>query len=137
MAALENLGIETHPNGTTGLNGIINGNWQLIDQKLGRLQGSRVSAYGATVNLNFSQAEFQRVALLGNVTFTASDIQAGSRITLVIEAGAGPRNLTFPAFTFLGSAAPTSIAANKIGLLELFSSGETVAGILARYTESL
>jgi hypothetical protein len=65
---------------------------------------------------------------------TSANLIAGGCVLVKISADASARNLIFPAWKFLGSAAPVSIAANKTGLLELWSTSTTDALVLARWS---
>lgn len=95
--------------------------------------------YGlGTVNLDFSGAQFQTVALTGDLTLTTSGLAGARTKTLRIVADGSSRNLTFPGtWTFVGSAAPASIGANKVALLSLTSFGTTDANVVAVYHVSV
>jgi hypothetical protein len=72
--------------------------------------------------------------LAGDVDLSASDLERGGHLVLRIDADGSQRNLTFPAaWRWLG-AKPATIAANKTGLLELWSWDGTAAGVQARWT---
>ena len=105
---------------------------------LQRLQVSAtILAYAPTVNLDFDANGVERIALSGNITLTTSNVgpEWGKWKLLRLDADASPRTLAFPAgWIWVGSAAPTSIAANKKGILELFSFGSADADIVARWT---
>ncbi len=89
-------------------------------------------AYDGYVNLDLALSNMQSVSLAGNVTFTTSNGAAGRALTLRIIADGSTRNLTFPAWVFLGDA-PTDIAASKTGVLSLASWGTTDGAIVAAY----
>lgn len=74
-----------------------------------------------TVNLDMSALNdtYQSISASGAITFTTSNRAAGRSVTIRILAGASSRNLTFPSWVFVGSAAPASLAANKTGVLTL------------------
>jgi len=57
----------------------------------------------------------------------------GASLMVYIACDASPRSFTFPAWRWIGGAAPTTIAANKVAILELFATGTTDAQTLARY----
>lgn len=155
MALLPASGLESHPAGTTGLNGIIDGNWSRLEEvfaamltagpddaffwdatakTFSRRPAQSALTYAGTTDVPLNSATTLTLALTGNVTLTTSARAAGRRIAVVIAADASIRTLTFPAWKFLGGVAPTVIAASKTGLLELFSTGTTDAAILARWT---
>lgn len=155
MALLPTTNLENHPVGTTGLNGIINGNWEKLEAIFLPLAtatpGGRISwdptakkfslrpalavlAYSATPTWSLAGAMIQTLALTGNATLATSNLTAGAEGKLVISCDATPRNLTFPAgWKWIGSAAPTSIAASKTGVLELLSTTTADSGVLARW----
>ena len=69
---------------------------------------------------------FRTITLTGNVTFTTSNRAAGRFVSIRILPGASSRNFTFPTdWKFVG-AKPTSIAANKVGVLSItfFGTGD-------------
>jgi hypothetical protein len=175
MAQLTYTALETHPTGTAGLNEIINGNWQRVEEiftpglasgdaaynlvargllrdalgsmtagetivwngsKFARRPASATLTYAASVALPFASgaaAPIQILALTGNVTLTTSNLTAGGTMRVVISADASSRNFTFPAWRFIGSAAPASIAASKIGILTLVSTTTADTGVIARW----
>lgn len=155
MALLPITGLENHPVGTTGLNGIVNGNWERLESMFSALAsansdgqisfnsgtksftyraGQAALTYAATTTVPFNGAVHQTLALTGNVTLASSNLAAGRRTTLVITSGASLRNLTFPAgWVFVGAAAPASIDANKTAILELVSTSAADSGVVARY----
>lgn len=70
-----------------------------------------------------------------HTTLATSNLAAGRRLSIYLFAGASLRNLTFPVgWTFLGAAAPASIAANKVGRLDLFSTGFSDTNVIAQWT---
>lgn len=91
-------------------------------------------AYATTTNINFASASIQTISLTGNVTFTTSNLAAGRTVTIKISADGSTRNLTFPAWKFVGAAAPTSIAAGKTALLSLIAFDTTDASVIAAYS---
>ena len=94
------------------------------------------NTYSSTVTLNFSESvsEYQTLNLTGNVTLATSNLVAGRPLQVRIVSDGSIRNLTFPAgWTFVGSAAPTTIAASKTALLTIISYGTTDANVVARW----
>lgn len=155
MALQPATGLETHPAGTIGLNGIIDGNWQRLEaifaametagpddaffwdatgKTFTRRTAQSALTYAGTTNIDLAAALTQTLALTGNLTLTTSNRAAGRRVSVVITADASLRTLTFPAWKFLGAAAPADIAAGKTGLLELHSTGTTDAAVIAHWT---
>lgn len=75
------------------------------------------------------------VVLAGNLALISNSLGAGAMRLLRIVCDATPRNLSFPAgWKFVGGAAPVSIAASKVALLEMWSYGVTDADVVARYS---
>ena len=85
------------------------------------------------VVLNFGSFGSKRITLTSDTTFSAVGYGYGSRLELRILCDATPRNLVWPAWKFVGGAAPTSIAANKTALLQLWAFGLAESDIVARY----
>jgi len=96
-----------------------------------RLTPSTVT-YAGTTNLDLDSNGYQTVTLAGNITFTTSNRAAGRSLTLRIIGDGSIRNLTFPAWVFMG-AAPTTLAAGKTALLTIESFGTADADIVASY----
>ena len=63
-------------------------------------------AYASNINLNFFSYTSQRLTLAGDVTFTGSGMGYGFSLTLRIKADGSTRALSFPAWKFVGAAAP-------------------------------
>jgi hypothetical protein len=79
------------------------------------------------------------VTLTGDVTFTTSNLNdAGNdqvRYCVVrIIGDTVSRNFTLPSWTFIGTAAPSSIAGNKKGILEIWSYSNVDTSCFARWT---
>jgi hypothetical protein len=91
--------------------------------------------YAATTDIDFNGRGQQTLSLTGDVTFTTSNRAAGKSVSLKILADASIRNFTFPAWKFVGAAAPASIAANKTAILTLTSFGANDSDIVAAYAE--
>jgi hypothetical protein len=85
------------------------------------------------VVLNFGSFGSKRITLTSDTTFSAVGHGFGSRLELRILCDATPRNLVWPAWKFVGGAAPASIAANKTALLQLWAFGLAESDIVARY----
>ncbi|MCI0744041.1 MAG: hypothetical protein L0Y58_01425 [Verrucomicrobia subdivision 3 bacterium] len=93
-----------------------------------------VLAYATNVNLNFQTFGGKRLALAGNVTFSASGHLFGAYILLRITCDGTNRTLGFPAgWKFVGAAAPATLNANKTAILHLYSFGTTDADVVAHY----
>lgn len=154
MALLPTTKLESHPVGSTGLNGIINGNWEKLEAIFLPLTtatpGTRISwdasagkflmraaqatlAFSETPTWPLTGAVMQTLALTGNVTIATSGLTAGAEGKLMMTADGTSRTLAFPAgWKWLGTE-PTSLAASKVGLLEIFSGATTDASVVARW----
>lgn len=173
MALLPNTSIETHPTGTTGINGILNGNWERLDalfnpalssgdagylsfqkaflrsalagvatgasiwwsgSKFSIRVGDSVVTYAGTTNLDLQGATQQRIALTGDITITTSNRAAGVALRVILQADGTTRNLTWPAWRWVGGTAPATLAASKVAVLELWGRGTADTDIVARWT---
>lgn len=93
-----------------------------------------VLAYAASVDIDFDLADYRSLTLAGNVTFTTSNRAAPKTVTIRIIGDGSTRNFTFPAgWTFVGGTAPTSIAANKTGILTATCFGANDSDIIYAY----
>ena len=96
--------------------------------------GSALATTG-TVDLDFSTNELVTMAAMtGNVTFTTSNRVAGRTKTIRIIGGASAFTFTFPAWKFLGAAAPASLAIGKYAVLTITSISTTDAEVVAAYS---
>jgi hypothetical protein len=99
--------------------------WLLLQEAL---------AYASNININFQTFGGKRVTLAGNVTFSGSGYLFGAYVVMRIVCDGTNRTLGWPAgWKFVGSAAPTSINANKTALLHLWSFGTAEADVVAQY----
>lgn len=102
-----------------------------------RVENALGSALGTTgtIDLDFALAEVVTMAAMtGNVTFTTSNLAAGRSKTIRIIGGASAYTFTFPAWKFLGAAAPASLAIGKYAILTLTSISTTDAEVVAAYS---
>lgn len=98
--------------------------------------GSSLATTG-TINLDFSTLDgtYQsQGSLTGAITYTTSNLTAGRTVTLKIANGGTLRAFTFPAWIFVGAAAPASIAASKTAILTITSFSTTDANCIAAYS---
>lgn len=93
-----------------------------------------ILTYGATTNIDFASTDnLHTLSLTGNVAFTTSNRTATkSRVIRILSDGSA-HTFTFPAWKWIGSAAPTTIAANKTAILSLLSFGTADTDIVASY----
>lgn len=76
----------------------------------------------------------QTITAVGDLTFSTSNRAAGRHVTIRINASGGSRNLTFPAWNFVGAAAPTSLASGKFGILTVTFFDGNDAGAIAAFS---
>lgn len=91
-------------------------------------------SYAASTALDLTANNYQTVSLTGDITFTTSNRGSGRSISIRIVGDGSTRNLTFPVgWTFLGSAAPATLAASKTAVLSIFCYGSNDSDIVAAY----
>ena len=94
-------------------------------------------SYGANTNLDFAviTGTYQTVSLTGNVAFTTSNQTAGRGAVVRIISDGSERSYTFPTgWKFMGTAAPSTIAANKTAILSLTSFGTANSDMVCAYS---
>jgi hypothetical protein len=89
--------------------------------------------YASNIVLNFQSFGSKRITLTGNVTFSATGFGFGTYMNLRILCDGTARNMSWPGWKFVGSAAPASIAANKTALLHLWAFGLADTDVIAQY----
>lgn len=89
--------------------------------------------YAGSVALDFNGSSYQTISLTGNITFTTTNLAAGKSISIIITSDASIRTFTFPAWIFVGAAAPASIAASKTAVLSLTATSGADGGVIAAY----
>jgi hypothetical protein len=94
-----------------------------------------VLTYAASVALDLDPTldDFRTLTLAGNITFTTTNLAAARSKTIRIIGDGTERTFTFPAWKFVGTAAPTTIAVNKTAILTITSFGTTDANVIAAY----
>lgn len=93
-----------------------------------------ITAYALNITLDFRLPNHQTIAMTGLITFSSSNLTAGSSMEIEIITDGSPHGLLFPApWTFVGGAAPATQAANKRALLRLFSWGTSDTDVTAEY----
>lgn len=91
-------------------------------------------SYSGTTNIDLDKAAVQKISLTGNLTLTTSNRKTGASVDIILACDATPRNLTFPAWKFMNSAAPASIAASKTAYLSVYFSGTNDSDGIAWYS---
>ncbi|MDB5268042.1 MAG: hypothetical protein JWP58_1082 [Hymenobacter sp.] len=91
-------------------------------------------AYAGNVALDLAANPMQTLVLAGNAAFTTANRRSGGQKVLRIICDGIDRTLSFPsAWDWLGTAAPTSLAAGKKGILSLTSFGTAETDVIAAY----
>lgn len=95
--------------------------------------------YATPMTLDFDGADYQTVALTGDIDFSASTnrptVGLAKAIAVIIEADGSDRALSFNAnWTPIG-AVPTQVAAGKTGVLSLTAVGPAETDVLYAYQE--
>jgi hypothetical protein len=92
-----------------------------------------VLTYGATTDINFNDGGMRVLDLTGDITFTTSNRAANKSVCIKITSDSSTRSFTFPSWVFIGSGAPTSIAANKTAILTITCYGTADTDVVAAY----
>ncbi len=142
MALLPFTQLETHPVGTANTNGLISGNWLILEAIAAENGFHRaalnVITYAASVTVPFDAARHQYIDLTGNITIAFGTLTAGADVTLMMKSDGSSRNLTWPgSVRWLGAAAPSALAANKTIAVRFFSVGTTAADVVATWSVQL
>ena len=104
---------------------------------IGDLLSSVIMMGGSgAVTVDFTAGRLQMVTpVLSDVALSSSNRLVSRVCWVFLTCGATGRNLSFPAgWRFVGGAAPTSIAANKTALLELWCLGNNESDVMARWS---
>lgn len=92
------------------------------------------TAASASPIIDLSGAKKTVITLAADPTFSTTNRADGWHTVAVVKAGGSTRALTFPAWVFVGSATPTSLASGKTALLELWAGGVNESDVVARWT---
>jgi hypothetical protein len=146
MALLPNTTLETHPSGTINKNGIINGNWEIIERILNPALSSgdplfglvanvaavqralTTVAYAASVNIDLTKT-LTRLALTGNVTIAFTNKAAGRGTVLLLTADGTDRTVTWPAGVNWSGAPTLLVRANSAAVVYIASGTAADTGI--------
>jgi hypothetical protein len=95
--------------------------------------------YATPMTLDLDGADYQTVALTGNINFSATSnrpaLGLAKAIAVIIEADGSIRTLTFNAnWTFVGTL-PADIQANKVGVLSVTAVGPNETDVICAYQE--
>jgi hypothetical protein len=86
-----------------------------------------------SVNIDLSVDRVITRTATGTVAFTGSAYAAGKSASVRVVAGASSRSLTFPAGWKFVSLKPTTLAANKVGVLAVTSFGTAEADVVCAF----
>jgi hypothetical protein len=90
--------------------------------------------YAATTTFDCDGDGFKTVTLTGNITFASSNRAAGRSVTIRIVGDSSSRTLTWPAgWKWIGAAAPSTLAANKVAVLTVTFFGTADSDAVAAY----
>lgn len=95
------------------------------------LQGTIAPSIG-TVVIDFAADPANTTTLYGDTVFVGTNYAAGRSVTTRIISDGTLRNLTFPAWVFMGLV-PSSIPANKTGIVSAMAWGSTDSDITAAW----
>jgi len=104
---------------------------------IGDLMSPTVTMGGAGgVIVDFTAGRLQMVTpVLSDISLTSTNRLPSRCCWVFLTCGATGRSVSFPAgWKFVGGAAPTSIAANKTALLELWCLGSNESDVMARWS---
>jgi hypothetical protein len=90
-------------------------------------------SFSSAISLDFNTNSAVAVTLTGNGTFSTVNRAAWRMKKVKILCDSSQRNMYFPAWIFIGAAAPTSIAANKTAILSIECWGTNDTDIVAAY----
>jgi hypothetical protein len=114
-------------------------NTALVTAWAGTLGGSADTAetltWASSVNLDFSSAAYKTLSVLGNTTFTSSNLDSAKSIGVrIFGAWGSATTIAFPAgWVFLGQSAPTILSAGSVSMLACSSWGATDSSVLASW----
>lgn len=92
------------------------------------------SSTASTETLDFSTGdEIIRSTRAGALTFAGSNYTAGVSKTVIWDGGASDRTITFPSGWVFVSSKPTTLLANKRGVLSVTSHGTNEADVTAAW----
>lgn len=94
-------------------------------------------SYASSINLDLSAitGTYQTINLTGDITFTTSNRVSGRNVVIRLVCDSTNRNFTFPAGWIFVGTKPTSIVANKTGVLSIMLFGTTDNDAVCAYAE--
>jgi hypothetical protein len=134
MALLPITGLETHATGTTNLNAIINGNWEILEAWLGAaagLSGLTTIAYAASIDLALSTSKpLNQCLLTGNLAVAVTEKAAGLSRILILVCDASGRTVSWPAGAVWAGEALTSLSAGTTRMVMVAARGTNDADLV-------
>lgn len=108
-----------------------------VIQDLAEAVGSAIATVDTAatdnVELDFATNRIITRAAAGTVVFTGTNYTAGRSVTVRVAAGTADSALTFPSGWDFVSLKPTTLAANKTGILATTSFGTTEGSVAAAW----
>ena len=99
--------------------------------------GASALNYSTTPQIDFAGDAYKTLVMAGDVTFSTANRAAARAVTVRIIGDSVAHNLAFPGtWTWLGGAAPTSIAGSKVGILSVTAFGTSDGEVVAAYAVS-
>lgn len=114
----------------------LNANFDEADNRLTAIEGGALAVTTAgsnTITLNFDLDRLYTRAADGNVTFAGANYTAAKSVTVRVTADGTARDLSFPADWKFVSIKPTSLAANKTGVLATTCFGTAASDVVAAW----
>lgn len=113
----------------------LTGNRQLFSDVNTNIVAASVSnlTWASTVDLSFNSAPYQYLIVTNDTTFTSSQLGAAKAVSVKMFAGTTNYTLTFPAWKFIGSTAPTTLASNKTAVLSITAFDGNTTNVVAAY----
>lgn len=93
--------------------------------------------YSPVIAVSFRESDYRTLALTGNVILNAQHHAPGKSVSIRIQAGASQRTLTFANNWKWVGVQPSTIAANKTGVLSLTSLGNSDLEVVAAWSVQL
>ena len=88
----------------------------------------------ASIDVDPALPVYKEITLANDTDFSTANLGDGRGASVKIEAGASARSLTWPAWSWLGVNAPTTLDANETGFLSIVAYGATDADVVAAWS---
>lgn len=90
-------------------------------------------SYNPVIALSFREDDYRTLTLAGNITFNTQHHAPAKSLAIVIKSGDSQRTLSFPGNWRWVGAKPSTISANKTGVLSLTCLGSSDLDIVAAW----